>query len=176
VEIDPMVIDVAKRFFALRDSDRLRIHAADGRAFLARSPETWDLILVDAYTVNRYGETIPPHLVTQEFFTEMARHLNEGGIVHFHCAFAQSRLVPAIEKTMGSVFVSTLTTGGEIESSNVPLLLRPDVLAERARRSPAARLPSFAGYVAGLHRSSPPADAVLLTDDYAPVDTLLGRR
>ncbi|MGZ5445412.1 MAG: spermidine synthase [Thermoanaerobaculia bacterium] len=175
VEVDPLVVDVAKRYFGVTPAERLRIHIADGRTFLARSREQWDLIIIDAYTVNRYGDTIPAHLTTREFFTTVAARLGDGGIVHFHCAFADSKLSAAIHTTMASVFPSVLRTGGEFLASSVPLLADPHVLLERAKASPAAHFPALAPSVASLRRDPPPRGAIRLTDDYAPVDTLLGR-
>jgi spermidine synthase len=176
VEVDPKVVEVAERYFAVKQSDRLRIHIADGRTFLARSPEKWDLIVVDAYTTNRYGDTVVAHFTTREFFRVAADHLNPDGIVHFHCAFAGSRLMPSLHATMASVFPSVVRTGGELIASDVALITDDETLRARAESSPAARLPSFLSSLAMLRREPPPRDALLLTDDYAPVDTLLRER
>ena len=178
VEIDPLVIEVAKRFFLVQPNDRLRIHLADGRAFLKASHERWDLIIMDAYTSNRYGDTLPPHLVTREFFDEAAAHLTDGGILHFHCAFAGSMLLPAVEKTLVSVFSSVLVSNGEILASNVALITSKETIAARAGQSALiSRLPNLPDYIAALR----PPDAVapdvpFLTDDYAPIDLLAARR
>lgn len=175
VEVDPVVVDVARRYFGVQPGARLRIHVGDGRTFLRQSRDQWDLIMVDAYTTNRYGDTVPPHLTTQEFFRDASSRLAEGGIVHFHCAYTNSMLMGALHKTMGSVFSSVLRTDGELLASNVPLIAGKESLLARARQSPAARLPHLETAIARLSPAPPPADAILLTDDYAPVDTLLGR-
>lgn len=178
VEVDPMVVQVARKYFSLADSDRLRVHVSDARTFVRRSKETWDLIIVDVASTNRYGDTMPPHLVTREFFEELTRHLAADGIVHFHCAFHRSRLWPALHKTMGSVMPSVLHTEGEMFASRVPLIPREDVLLARLETSPAKTLPNIRRQIAAL-TSNPIAgvrDAPLLTDDYAPADTLLRTR
>jgi spermidine synthase len=173
VEIDPMVADVARKYFDVQPSDRLRIHLGDGRMFLNRSQEKWDLIIIDAYTTNRYGDTMPPHLVTREFFVAVSRHLNDGGILHFHCAFGETRLLLALQKTIASVFGSTYVTAGEILGSHVALVTSKETALERARSSPAGKLPRLAQYIGEMKPYTPvPADIPLLTDDYAPVDTL----
>ena len=173
VEIDPLVVDVAKRFFSVQPSDRLRIHLIDARAFLKASTERWDLIIMDAYTANRYGDTIPPHLVTKEFFDDVAAHLNEAGIFHFHCIFGHSMLLPALEKTIASVFGSVLVSNGQILASNVALITSKETIAERSRNSLASRLPNLPGYIAALQpNAAAPPGVPLLTDDYAPVDLL----
>lgn len=172
VEIDPLVVDVAKKYFAVAPGDRLRIHIADGRTFLRRTRETWDLIIVDAYTTNRYGDTLPAHLATREFFGEVRSRLSEGGIFHYHCAFG-GKLPLALQKTAASVFRYTYATSGEILASDVPILTSAATALERARATPAGALPHLEAYLIGLqpYRDAA-ADIPLLTDDYAPVDTL----
>lgn len=173
VDVDPLVVDVAKKYFGVQPSDRLRIHTEDGRVFLNRSSEKWDLIVIDTYTTNRYGDTIPPHLVTQEFFREAAQHLNQGGILHYHCAFSGSRLLSALQKTMASVFTEVYITDGEILGSDVALITSKETAWQRATTTPAARLPNLRTYIDGWKPYTPVAEAIpLLTDDYAPVDTL----
>lgn len=177
VEVDPVVANVAERFFDVKPDQRLRIHVMDGRTFLRRSSDRWDLVLIDAYTTNRYGATIPPHLVTLEFLREVAAHLNPGGIVHFHCAFGESNLLPALEKTMRAVFPATLVTDGEIVASNAPILITNEQIAERAAHSPVAHLPHLQEFIAALHPVGRFGDDIpLLTDDYAPIDLLIAQR
>jgi spermidine synthase len=174
VEIDPLVVDVAERFFLVQPSERLRVHLVDARAFLKGTTERWDLIIMDAYTANRYGDTIPPHLVTREFFDEVAAHLTDGGIFHFHCIFGRSKLLPALEKTAAAVFGSVVVSNGEILSSNVPLITSRETMSTRAKNSPAARFPNLPGYIASMRAHGAfAADVPLLTDDYAPVDLLV---
>lgn len=173
VEIDPMVVDVAQKYFKVEPSDRLRIHLGDGRLFLKRSTEKWDLIVIDAYTTNRYGDTTPPHMVTAEFFTEVSRHLSDGGILHYHCAFNGTKLLLALQKTIATVFPYTYELGGEIMGSNVALITPKETVLARAAGTPAGRLPQFGSYLEAMKPYTPvPADIPLLTDDYAPVDTL----
>jgi spermidine synthase len=174
VDVDPLVVDVARKYFQVQPDDRLRIHLSDGRLFLRRSNETWDLIVIDTYTVNRYGDTIPPHMVTQEFFRDAARHLSDGGVLHFHCAFPARRFREALQKTLASVFATVYVTDGEILASDVALLTPKEVALERAQGSRAKDLPYLRTYLDELKPyGRTAADAPLLTDDYAPVDTLL---
>lgn len=77
-EIDGDVVDAAKRFFAVPEDPRLRIHVLDGRQFLARSGEArWDVVILDAYGRNY----VPFHLMTAEFLSLVRAHLAPGGIV-----------------------------------------------------------------------------------------------
>ena len=174
VEIDPLVVMVAKKWFAVPDDPRLRIHLMDGRTFVKRSTEQWDLVIIDAYTTNRYGDTIPAHLTTREFFTELDAHLTERAIVHFHCAFHHTSVLGAIQRTMASVFPSVLRTSGEILASRIPLIADREALLAAVQTSELRRLPNLASAIGGLTSERlPDARAPLLTDDYAPVDTLI---
>ncbi|HYH09578.1 MAG TPA: fused MFS/spermidine synthase [Thermoanaerobaculia bacterium] len=174
VEIDPLVVQVARKWFAVPVDPRLRIHVADGRTFLKRSSEKWDLVVIDAYTTNRYGDTIPAHLTTREFFAEVDAHLSERGIVHFHCAFHQPRVLGAIQRTMASVFPSVLRTSGELLASRVPLIAERETLLAGLASSELKRLPHLARSIDALTAERlGDAGTLLLTDDYAPVDTLI---
>ena len=74
VEIDPGVITAAKTYFGLRETERMRYRAGDGRVFLNRSKESYDLILLDAYR----GGYVPFHLLTREFYTLVKQRLAPG--------------------------------------------------------------------------------------------------
>ncbi len=176
VELDPVVVDVAKRFFFVAPSYRLRIHTADGRAFLRRSDGRWDLILIDSYTTNKYGSTIPPHLTTREFFEEAKRRLSPGGVVNFHCyAKSDAPISRALHRTLAEVFPTVLLFAGPsftefFATTTTPAPSKEELLA-RAKPLPWADLRSDVATLQErpLFSSADP----ILTDDYAPVDTLL---
>src|SRR5262249_8917792 len=77
VEIDPAVVAVARTFFLYRESDRVRTTIEDGRAFLTRGGDTYDLIILDAF--NSTG--VPFHLTTREFFAIARRRLSPDGVL-----------------------------------------------------------------------------------------------
>ena len=74
VEIDPGVITAAKTYFGLRETERMRYRAGDGRVFLNRNSELYDLILLDAYR----GGYVPFHLLTREFYALVKQRLAPG--------------------------------------------------------------------------------------------------
>lgn len=77
-EIDPEVIKVGREFFNLDSAPRVIAHAADGRSFVRNQPDgSYDFIFGDAYNGVSY---IPPHLVTTEFFGQVAGKLKPGGV------------------------------------------------------------------------------------------------
>ncbi len=77
-EIDPDVVDVAKRFFGFREDERMRAHVGDGRAFIenVRQP-FYDVIFLDAYGAHN----VPEHLTTQEFLQAVRRAVARSGVV-----------------------------------------------------------------------------------------------
>ena len=99
VELDQRVIDVAKQYFALRETPRVRYIAADGRVFLNRSKDRYDLILLDAYR----GGYVPFHLLTREFYTLVKDRLTPGGAVAFN-VHDGTKLYHSTVRTLGEVF------------------------------------------------------------------------
>ena len=77
-EIDPEVIKVGREYFKLDTSPRVNAVAADGRSFVRNQPAaSYDFIFGDAYNGVSY---IPPHLVTSEFFAQIADKLKPDGV------------------------------------------------------------------------------------------------
>jgi spermidine synthase len=78
--------------------------AQSARSFLRNTEDTYDVIVVDAFT-NR--KTIPAELVTQEFFQEVRLRLNPGGIMAANIIASpsfESAYSRAIDTTIRSVF------------------------------------------------------------------------
>ena len=104
VELDPVVVDVAKRYFELRDTPRHRIFVQDGRQYIRRADTSYDLIIMDAY----FAEGVPFHLVTREFFQQTKAKLAPGGIVAANIvgflSGSNSKLFKAIYKTYAAEF------------------------------------------------------------------------
>lgn len=77
VEQDAQLKKIAKRFFGLVPSTNLDIVIDDGRNYLARTSQAYDLILLDAYL----HSSIPRSLATEEFLKIVDSHLNKNGVV-----------------------------------------------------------------------------------------------
>src|SRR5579863_595305 len=63
VELDPGVIAAGKKYFGLQETDKVHFIESDGRVYLNRHKDLYDLILLDAF--RELG--IPFHLLTKEF-------------------------------------------------------------------------------------------------------------
>jgi spermidine synthase len=79
-ELDPGVIDVAKKYFGLRETAKSRFIESDGRVYLTRHSEPYDLIIVDAFS----GSYIPFHLMTKEFYGLVRERLAPHGVAAFN--------------------------------------------------------------------------------------------
>jgi spermidine synthase len=77
VELDPGVIAAGRKYFGLRENDKVRFIESDGRLYLNRNKTRYDLILLDAY--RELG--VPFHLLTREFYALVKERLAPGGAV-----------------------------------------------------------------------------------------------
>jgi spermidine synthase len=77
VDIDPVVVDVAKQFFGFREDATLRAHVQDGRQFIEERQNAYDIIFLDAFG----SASIPYHLATQEFLRAVRRAITAQGVV-----------------------------------------------------------------------------------------------
>ncbi|MBL9126763.1 MAG: fused MFS/spermidine synthase [Verrucomicrobiales bacterium] len=187
VEIDPAVVRIATNFFHVPVHERHRVVVEDGRNFLRRSREKYDLIVMDAYVKHRYGSHMPPHLATREFFEIVRERLTEQGVVAYNVItvvrLGNSDATRALARTLLQVFPQVYAFPAA-DSLNTVLIatrdrvrLTPPELRRRAaqvralgRQPPPGlfeRLPSIrTDLPAGVHQ------ARILTDDYAPVEAL----
>jgi len=77
VDIDPVVVEVAKKYFGFREDKTLRVHVADGRAFIEKCKTPYDIIFLDAYG----AEDIPYALATREFLQAVRKAVTAKGAV-----------------------------------------------------------------------------------------------
>jgi spermidine synthase len=77
VDIDPDVVLVAKQFFSFREDERMRAHVADGRLFVEKIQQPYDVIFLDAFG----ADSVPAHLTTLEFLGAIRAGLTPGGVV-----------------------------------------------------------------------------------------------
>jgi spermidine synthase len=172
VEIDPGVITAAKTYFGLRETERMRYRAGDGRVFLNRNSELYDLILLDAYR----GGYVPFHLLTRQFYTLVKQRLAPGGAAAFN-VHDGSKLYASTVKTLGEVFAALdlYPTGlGEVIAIGSASRLDVETLERRA-----AALQKQHGFRFSLPEilqrridkpQSHAANGEVITDDFAPAD------
>lgn len=185
VELDPVVEDVARRYFAL--PRQIPVEIQDGRRYLASHDERYDVIAIDAY----FSDSIPFHLTTQEF-VELARsRLAPGGVIVSNLIGSVegrgSKLFRSFVRTYRTAFPTVLAhpvyDGGErdpTQLNNIILVATEaaaptkPALRQRWEDMRTASAPDLEAAIADRYeRVVPVNDVPTLTDDYAPVDSLL---
>ena len=186
-EIDPEVIKVAKRFFFFQETKNLRVYPQDGRLYLTRTDQRYDLILLDAYAV----DTVPFHLTTREFFRAADQKLTPKGVMVVNIigavTGAGSKIVRSLVKTLSQSFaqIYVFPTLGAPEAdmrqnviilaSKDPERVSIDEIVTRAASLGRDLFPKRRQDIAESYYGIPipTNDVPLLTDDYAPTDSLL---
>ena len=77
VDIDPAVVDVARKFFEYKDAPPVKTYVEDGAAFVERAKDRYDVVFLDAYS----PDFIPPQMATAAFFEKLAAHVSDRGVV-----------------------------------------------------------------------------------------------
>ena len=175
IDLDRGVIDAARKYFGLRETPNLHFIESDGRVYLTRHRQLYDLILLDAY--RELG--VPFHLLTKEFYTLVKEHLSPHGavasnitggtklyastLVTFRAVFPTVDVYPEYERADDSQIVIVATA--EAPPATDALRPRAEALQERYRfRYP---LPNL---LTGRITDRTVANGELLTDDFAPVN------
>lgn len=172
VELDPAVAEIADQFFSVRDEDNFDVEILDGRMWLARSDQDFDIIMVDAYR----GPFVPFHLLTTEFYELVSDHLKPGGVV-IQNVEPSTMLFDSAVATIKSAFDNLVFIEGQ---GNIVILAYDGPPKDEAelQRVAAERQAEY-GFRYPLpdilaRRYVPEYDAgtVPLTDDFAPVEYL----
>jgi len=180
VEIDPAVVDTARRYFDVPDSPRLNVHTMDGRRYLRETDRTYDLIVLDAYRADR----VPYHLTTTEFMRLASDRLDDDGVLLANLISstdgADSAFYRAEYRTMQRVFpqVYSFPTAQTAALQNIELVATTDstrlTRAELRERNRARDIGiDLSAEISNYRATVPVEDAPLLRDGNAPVDSLL---
>ncbi len=106
VELDPAVIDAAKRYFNIHDNNpRLKIYNYDARDFVSKTHDEYDIIFLDAFSKNN----VPFHLMTLEYYELLYKKLGSNGVIVSNQigpleGGPTSELYRSVYKTMRQVF------------------------------------------------------------------------
>jgi spermidine synthase len=107
IEIDPLVVEVAAKYFQVEPSERVRIITQDAYDFVAQSQELYDVVCLDAFLkVSDATDStgVPLELRTLEFLSQVRRRLRPGGLVVSNIHERPS--TPGDIKTLGTGFAS----------------------------------------------------------------------
>lgn len=184
LELDPLVVDVATEQLAFDPGPDIQVLTGDARLNIREVPQgSLDLLVGDAFS----GLSVPWHLATLEFAVEIEDRLKPTGVYALNLidypplAFARAEVA-----TLAEVFehVAVLAPAerlrGErgpnfvVVASNSPIPIDA-ILARNADRGDDEAAVGSWGYASedGIGFAEFTRGAVILTDDYAPVDQLL---
>lgn len=172
VEIDPAVTRAARRFFALPRSARIRTINEDARWFSMREGEgPYDAIFIDAFN----DLSVPYHLTTREQTERLRAMLAPDGVLLANVIddFGRGRFLASYVRTLEAVFgagkvVVVLENEADRASNRSTFVVAASLVPLRFREPGASVM---AG--AELRRWLAARDAIVLTDDFAPVDNML---
>ena len=178
VDIDPAVLEVARRFLAFHAGPADRVTVADGRNFLRASPQSWDFIYCDAYI----GLSVPFHLTTVQFLDEVKRHLTPGGVFGLNLSvglsdpFSQA-MYRTVRERFRSVYLLSVwgAPNSEVLAADMPgltpaeLVARGRELDRRWRFDPPLAAAAARRQAVSFEEASVP----VLSDEFAPVDRLI---
>jgi spermidine synthase len=173
VELDPTVIQMAEKYFGIRDEPNFQLVNKDGRIFLMNSKDRYDVILIDAYR----GPFVPFHLLTKEFYQIVKDHLADGGVIAQNVE-PSTMLFDASVKTVQSVFPNLDFYNAEGNVVTVaydgPARSNGDLDQLARQRQNALKMRYNLDDMVKQRLRTVPIDpnAKVLTDDFAPVETL----
>ena len=182
VELDESVLECSQKFFNFKTDDKMQVVIEDGRRYLMKDKAKYDLVLLDAY----YGDYIPFHLLTKEFLAIVKDHLQPNGIVVSNTWSAQ-KLYERESATYADVFGHfdsylgkrsgnrIIITSKNEENADESALRQRMVTTQANIQFTELNLPEL--FEKTYDRNLKwPKETPILTDDYAPVNTLVEQR
>ena len=156
IDIDARLLELARTWFDLPRSPRLRLRAGDARSELATlGTASTDVVIRDVFA----GDRTPHHLVTGEFVDDVVRVLRPGGLYLVNCAdrppLAAARSEVATLRAALRRAESASTARGEIAVISEPGLLKGRRYGNLVLvlRTPAVPAPTVSISAAGLART-----------------------
>lgn len=177
VEIDPKLTELSKKYFRLKEDPRMSIFHEDGRVFLNRTKEIYDVIFGDAFT-SRYS--LPYQLTTKEAVQKKYDILNDKGVVILNIISSiegkKGEFLRAEYATYKSIFPQVYLfpsrnpgNGNEVQNILLVALKSSDLPNFQTGDS------EVSGYLSHLWKKEISSDIPILTDDYAPVDYYINK-
>jgi spermidine synthase len=175
VEIDPEIFKVAKEYLHFKENENLKVHISDGRRFIKRTKERYDMVFLDAYQT----DYIPFHMTTVEFLREVRKALKDNGVVVSNIVpESKNKYFYSMIRTYLEVFPRLYLFKGNKSRNYVFIatadkrLVGPEELRDRAKALVRFDIDMMLiSQFYGTHRDFyEPDEAELLTDDFAPVN------
>ncbi|MEH0821549.1 MULTISPECIES: fused MFS/spermidine synthase [unclassified Micromonospora] len=175
-EIDGELVELDQRLLGVRPGPGLRAVVGDARMLVAGEPtDSRDFVVGDAF-----GHLVVPwHLATREMAAEIRRVLRPGGMyVQNVIDYPPGRFIRSELATVAAEFrhVALVAPAAAIagqQGSNFLIVASDAPLPVDALTPRLGRLDAVPDLLTGADLTAFVGDALVLTDDYAPVDQLL---
>lgn len=89
VELDPVIIDIAKSEFGIIENENLKIHCADAFTFVKTNTKPFDLIIVDLYI----DLSVPDKFLSAEFWDNVLKSKSSKGALLFNASVKESEML-----------------------------------------------------------------------------------
>lgn len=105
IEIDPVVVEVGRKYFDLNKIKNLSVVIGDAKNFIIYNPEKYDYIITDTYQ----GSVFPKALEGSSILKKLKDTLSISGVLVFNRIFLSSkpekrlRFIELLEKIFGTV-------------------------------------------------------------------------
>ncbi|WP_240786945.1 fused MFS/spermidine synthase [Ramlibacter rhizophilus] len=134
-EINPQVLDFARREFTFLQESRARVETAlgDARLLLEQErPNGFDVLAVDAFS----ADSIPIHLLTREAMAVYRSHIHEQGVIAFHVTNRFLALAPLVallarDQGMHAALVHDEAVGSALRKTDWVLVARDPAVLQR---------------------------------------------
>lgn len=113
VEIDPVIHEIAKKYFNFITDSRVKVHIDDASQFIQKNGQKYDIIIMDAFIGQRQHRS----LTAQEFFLAARERLNPGGLFVTNLMTKHETRFEKMKRRLGSVFNSLWIFPGEISAN-----------------------------------------------------------
>lgn len=174
LELDPVVVRLAREKLGLRTGPDLSVHAGDARmSMTSQRAATYDLVVGDAFG----SLSVPWHLATREFLREIRRVLRPGGVYVSNVidnpplAFLAAELA-TVQDVFGDVAVLASRTELDGEQGANYIIVAGQVPDRATLARAAARRGEPGGVATDAQLAVLRRGGHVLTDDDAPVDQL----
>lgn len=129
IDIDARLLELARSWFDLPRSPRLRLRAGDAREQLATlATSSADVVVRDVFA----GDSTPDHLLTVEFVVDVLRVLRPGGLYLVNCADKPPLSTARAEvATIRAALDSVATDSVPRTDDDLALITEPAVLKAR---------------------------------------------
>lgn len=180
VEIDGEIPGVAEKYFCFKKDSKTNIMIKDGRDFINKTKEKYDIIFIDAYT----ADNIPFQLTTIEFFKMIRAALAPGGVMTANIAnLGKENFLSSEMKTVLKIFPDLAVFVCSKNSNYILFSVLDTKLDNDKLKQKAATIDEKSGLnfkIGELIETRMSEDEIqdmaedgqILTDDFAPVETM----